>query len=78
MAQGGGMSGHRWKVSEVQRVDEATLERTLNAAAEDGWELERIDYIKEFGVRRPAMAYLYFTRPVSAEGASDAGDEPNG
>lgn len=68
------MSGFRWKVSELQRVDEASLERVLNEAAADGWQLERIDYIKENGVRRPAMAYLYFTRPVDADASEDTND----
>jgi hypothetical protein len=28
------------------------------------WTLDRVDYVKDTGVRRPQMAYLYFTRPT--------------
>ena len=34
----------------------------MNEAAADGWLLDRIDYVKEPGVRRPQMAFLFFVR----------------
>ena len=50
------------KVVELLTVNEEELERRINEAAADGWQLERIDYVKEAGVRRPQMAFLFFVR----------------
>lgn len=56
------MSEARYKVVELLTVNEEELERRMNEAATDGWQLDRIDYVKEAGVRRPQMAFLFFVR----------------
>jgi hypothetical protein len=55
-----------WKVREVHQVTDDAIEALMNTEAHDGWALERVDYIKEVGVRRPQMAYFYFRRTHSA------------
>ena len=56
------MEAARYKVVEVLAVTEDELERRVNEAAAEGWLLDRIDYVKEPGVRRPQMAFLFFVR----------------
>ena len=56
------------KVVEVMNVTDHDLEQRMNAAAADGWMLERIDYVREAGVRRPQMAFLFFTREARPAG----------
>lgn len=54
------MTEHR--VVEVSPVTDDELTETMNQLEGEGWKLERADYIKEAGIRRPQMAYLYFSR----------------
>lgn len=51
------------KVVELIKVSDSDIEAILNRLAPDGWVLDRIDYVKEPGVRRPQMAFLFFERP---------------
>jgi hypothetical protein len=51
------------KVVELMNVTDADLTAALNTAAADGWSLERVDYVRESGIRRPQMAFLFFVRP---------------
>ena len=59
------MDAARYKVVELLSVTEDALQLRLNEAAADGWLLDRIDYVKEPGVRRPQMAFLFFVRGAS-------------
>lgn len=54
------MTEHR--VVEVSPVTDEELTDALNEAAAEGWTVDHVDYIKETGLRRPQMAYLYLTR----------------
>jgi hypothetical protein len=66
----------RWHVREVARVDDDELAAEMNAAHLKGWMLQRIDYIREAGVRRPVMAFLFFTSDEqSMHDAQDVGHE---
>lgn len=56
------MSRARTKVVELAAVTDHDLEAAINRAGDEGWELSRIDYIREHGVRRPQMAFLFFSR----------------
>jgi hypothetical protein len=56
-------TGVEHKVVELLAVTDADIEATLNRLAPEGWQLDRVDYVKEPGVRRPQMAFLYFQRP---------------
>lgn len=53
----------KYKVVEVTPVDEASLEECVNGLADEGWELDRIEFVQQGGVRRPVMAYLFFVHP---------------
>ena len=50
------------RVVEVSPVTDEALTKAMNEQERDGWKLERSDYMKEPGIRRPQMAYLYFSR----------------
>lgn len=65
--------GLEFAVEELGRVTGEDLAGVVNRRAREGWTLERIDYIKEAGVRRPQMAFVFFSRPADeAEGDSEA------
>jgi hypothetical protein len=52
----------RYKVVELSTVDEATLERTLNEAVGNGWTLDGVQFAMRESSKRPAMAFVLFTR----------------
>jgi hypothetical protein len=52
---------------ELSTVDEATLERTLNDAVGNGWNLEGIQFAMRESSKRPAMAFVLFTREGGPE-----------
>ena len=56
------MTSKNYVCVELTPVTEETLTNTLNAHAELGWSLNRVDYVKENGVRRPVMAFVFFDR----------------
>jgi hypothetical protein len=62
--------GQTWEVEELTRVTAEDLAETVNRRVGAGWQIERIDYIKDAGVRRPQMAFLFFSRP-SPDAAAD-------
>lgn len=68
-------AAHPWHVVELTVVDDQTLQRALNDAADRGWSLDRIDYIQQTGVRRPVMAFLFFQGPTPPQVSEDDGDE---
>jgi hypothetical protein len=49
-------------VVELSLVDEATLERTLNVWVGEGWTLDSVQFAMRESSRRPAMAFVLFTR----------------
>jgi len=51
-----------WRVVEVSDVCDRAVEDALNAAAGDGWRFESVHFVTQPGNRRPAMAFLFFTR----------------
>lgn len=52
-----------YKVVELNKVTDDRIEAELNRLAEDGWEFQDIRFVMLEGVRRPAMAFLFFLRP---------------
>jgi hypothetical protein len=52
----------QYKVAELSTVDEATLEQTVNAWVAQGWTLESIQFAMRESSKRPAMAFVFFTR----------------
>jgi hypothetical protein len=52
-----------YKVVETSEVTDEELERILNQGACEGWQLDGIRFAMREASRRPAMAFVVFTRP---------------
>jgi hypothetical protein len=62
-------SGNAYKVMEISDVTDQTVEAALNRCVEEGYRFESIHFVTQPGNRRPAMAFLFFTRvDLPAEG----------
>ncbi len=58
-----------YKVVEVATVTDEALERVLNETSAAGWHLDTIHFAMRESSKRPAMAFVLFTREVDdAEG----------
>jgi hypothetical protein len=64
----------QYKVVELSTVDESALESSINEWVARGWTLDGIQFAMRESSKRPAMAFVLFTRP-SAIGA-DTSPEP--
>jgi hypothetical protein len=59
-----------YKVVEVGTVTDENLEAVLNTWTAEGWHLEGIHFAMRESSKRPAMAFVLFTREApGAEGA---------
>jgi hypothetical protein len=56
----------QYKVIELSTVDEGTLERALNEWSLKGWTLDGVQFAMRDSSKRPAMAFVLFTREVEA------------
>jgi hypothetical protein len=56
-----------YKVVEVSPVAEDTLEQALNQRSAEGWRFESLHFVSREGSHRPALAYLFFTRPAARQ-----------
>lgn len=65
-----------YKVVELSTVDEGTLERTLNEWSSKGWNLDGVQFAMREASKRPAMAFVFFTREGEPSPEVDA--EPEG
>jgi hypothetical protein len=54
----------QYKVVELSLVDEISLERVLNEWSRRGWRLDGIHFAMRDSSKRPAMAFVLFTRPA--------------
>jgi hypothetical protein len=52
----------QYKVVELSTVDEISLENALNEWAQRGWRFDGIQFAMRDSSKRPAMAFLLFTR----------------
>jgi hypothetical protein len=52
----------RYKVVETSQVTDEALEAILNEWTAQGWQLETIHFAMREGSKRPAMAFVLFTR----------------
>ena len=52
-----------YKVVELSTVDEGSLEHAVNFWIGQGWALETVQFAMRESSKRPAMAFLFFTRP---------------
>lgn len=62
----------RYKVVEVTTVTEDALTDVLNRTTRDGWGFDAMHFAMREGGRRPAMAFLVFTR----DAPDDDGEPP--
>lgn len=51
-----------YKVVETSQVDDLSLEQILNEWTEQGWLFDRIQFAMRDASKRPAMAFVFFTR----------------
>lgn len=56
------MAETRYKVVETSSVTDQELERLINETVAQGWNLDGIQFAMREASRRPAMAFLLFTR----------------
>ena len=56
----------QYKVVELSTVDEGSLERTLNEWVPKGWNLDGVQFAMREASKRPAMAFVFFTREGEA------------
>jgi hypothetical protein len=52
----------RYKVVETSEVSDASLEQILNEWTARGWKLDAIQFAMREASKRPAMAFVTFTR----------------
>lgn len=65
-----------YKVVELSTVDEGGLERTINEWSQKGWNLDGVQFAMRESSKRPAMAFVFFTREGAAEeAAGESGKE---
>jgi hypothetical protein len=57
---------------ELSTVDEGSLERTVNVWVRQGWRLENVQFAMRESSKRPAMAFVFFTRADGAMAAETA------
>ncbi len=52
----------RYSVIELSNVSEETIEGTLNEKTAQGWQFDGMQFAMRESSKRPAMAFLLFTR----------------
>jgi hypothetical protein len=57
-----------YKVVETSSVAEDELERIINERVAEGWTFDGMQFAMRESSKRPAMAFLLFTRPADAHG----------
>ncbi len=60
----------RYKVVETSDVSDVELERILNQCTEEGWVLDTMQFAMRDSSKRPAMAFVTFTRSDDPAGGS--------
>ena len=56
----------RYKVAELSVVTDEEIEQTLNEWVSQGWEYDNIQFVMRDASKRPAMAFIFFTRQETA------------
>jgi hypothetical protein len=62
----------QYKVVELSTVDEGSLEYAVNHWVQQGWSLENVQFAMRESSKRPAMAFVFFTRAGAAEAPAAA------
>lgn len=63
-----------YKIVELSSVDESALERTVNEWVVEGWTFDGVQFAMRESSKRPAMAFVFFTRegaPLKEEAAPE-------
>jgi hypothetical protein len=55
----------QYKVVELSSVSEDSIEETLNEWTRKGWRLDTLQFAMRESSKRPAMAFVIFTREVA-------------
>ena len=63
--------GTRWKIVEISSVTDESLEAIVNDWTAQGWTFEGMQFAMRDSSKRPAMAFVLFTR--REEGRGDDG-----
>jgi hypothetical protein len=66
------MAVTRWKIVETSSVTDESLEAIVNEWTAQGWTFDGMQFAMRESSRRPAMAFVVFTRREEPEG--DDGD----
>lgn len=53
-----------YKVVEVSTVTDDALEKVLNDMSSEGWQYDGMQFAMRESSKRPAMAFVIFTRPT--------------
>ena len=61
-------NGTAYKVVEIGDVTDQAVEAELNRWTREGYRFESIHFVTQPGGRRPAMAFLFFTRAEAPAG----------
>ena len=61
-----------YKVVETSDVTDTELERILNEWTSQGWTLDTMQFAMRDSSKRPAMAFITFTRAAEAGGQAGA------
>lgn len=59
-----------YKVVELSTVTDEAIEETLNEYTAEGWVLDGIQFAMRESSKRPAMAFIVFTRRVDVVSSS--------
>lgn len=62
-------TGTEYKVAELTDVTDQAVEEMLNRWTSEGYRFESIHFVTQPGNRRPAMAFIFFTRGAASGGA---------
>ncbi len=55
----------RYKVVELSTVTDEAIEEALNTWTQDGWTMDGLHFAMRESSKRPAMAFMIFTRSQS-------------
>jgi hypothetical protein len=66
-------SATRWKIVETSSVTDEELESIVNEWTGKGWTFEGMQFAMRESSKRPAMAFVMFTRPDEARGDDGEG-----
>ena len=58
--------GIEYKVVELSTVSDETIEKTLNEWTAQGWTFDTMQFAMRDSSKRPAMAFLTFTREAGS------------